>query len=464
MLFVALLTSCTKEPVMVTPVKPKFNPAAARLDVYPLNWETIDYMPTPAGVPSVLVPWASGASRQFSKEIANDYKRIEGWELLYNTFNTQRIEDNWYFILYNKYRGLVRMYYYVPSSANYISTANIVHKLATEGTYAPSSPILNFADQEIVDVNRNSRFASMVERWQVARATWYAYQYELAYDANVINQNYTNFSFLWGVRSTQITQAKLNGTIEGTLKGSIKQEGTDFTISNTINAAGNGQIIVNGKSDADNLLVSLGQAAVTKIKDAITGGVAGLVSNFFSGIFKKSTTDENVNLKVQATIGLQGTLTSDLLITSPAFAISGYNQTATPGFSPAYNQPLGVFYLSARPIVNQAITQEYYDSSCRTCYNTYYTYTIRPLQYIFNPAVTGIARITQQQVQIIARRRDGTGTETINGIRYYVGASLGSTNSSLTIVGVRVTLTVTPNDGSPVSTIVRTFLPTVTNI
>jgi len=447
----------------------------------PLDWEHINFMPTPTGMQEVVVPWGSGASRQFTPEIANDYKSIDGWELVYNTFRTALpAPDRWYFVLYNRYRGLLRMYYYIPSTANFINSSNITHTLAIEGTYAASSPMMNFAGQDIIDVNTKSAFASTIEQWQVAPATWYAIQYEIVYDPNMSVQNFNTFNFNWAIRSSQITDVNINGTASGTLTGTIALPGTNFTISPSFSIDGSNNkstITVNGSSDADKLKPTLGQTIVNNIKTAITSGLQGLVKNILGGLFKKSSTtpEENVNLKLNANIALKGTLTSSFLITAPSFAIPGYNQASTPGYEPGYSDPLGVFYISAKPVIKVHTTQapappawdngNYYINDFSIDENSF--------NLIFNPKVTDRAQITNIQQQILLNSYDYSGGSYFNQIAAqleYIGNRTVATNTSMDgsnfqpnefPIYLRISFDVVPNNGAPASTIVKTFLATV---
>lgn len=440
---------------------------AGRIDPYPLNWEVLDYMPTPPGMPAVLVPWASGASRQFTKEKANDYRKANGWELLYNTFNTTQMQDQWYFILYNKYRGLIRMYYYVPSSANFITSSNIVHKLGIEGAYASQSPMMNFAAQPVVDVGVKSPFASVAEPWQVARSTWYLLEHELAYDAAVSGQNYNSFSFIWPVRSNQITQVQLNGNIDGTLKGRVDVPGFDFTINSSVTTNRAGNLTIGGSSDTDKLS-ALGQAFLNGAKSALQKAGAGIVSGILSGILGKNsaTNEDNVNLKLQATVKMTGTLTSDFLVGSTGFAIPGYNQTNTVGFSPAYNAPLGVFYISNKPTVKETVyvTPQTGPNGEQLVPRRQYVYQPEPssFQMIYNPTVTAIANISDVLYEVVVNDPGMSyqvvgAKEDMGGYYYYTGGLVGVDQTSAGIVGVRVTFKVTPNDGSPAVTTSKTF-------
>jgi hypothetical protein len=449
---------------------------------FPLDWETIDFMPTPPGTPTVVVPWGSGASSQFTKEMSNDFRKADGWTLVYNTFNTTNTPDNWYFMLYNVYRGLLRLYYYVPANTNFISSANIVHMLSTEGAYATNSPILNFAGKDVVKADTNYTTTSMVEQWQVARGTWYILQYELAYDQNMSSQNYNTFSFKWPVRSTQVTNVFINGIGSGTLTGSISVPGSNLTVAPSFNIDGSTNnsttITVNGASDADKLKPTLGTTIVNAIKGGLTSGITGVVKNVLSGLFKKSDApaEQSVNLKLQAKIDLKGTLTSDYLITAPSFAIPGYPQSNTPGILPAYGNPLGIFYITNKPNLTKTSTtvrREYPDGT--PYFRTTYTLSIRGNSYqlIFNPYVTSIATIQNIKADIVSLnpnadnqyiRIHGT-KEIISGYTLAYGHVTGGTADdealSFGTLAVRITFEVVPLNGAPASVISKCFLATV---
>lgn len=109
-----------------------------------LDWENISFMPTPPNTPLIPVPWQGGlGGAKIDDDIIFDYKHENGWELVYNTFSTTASYNPQYFMLYNKYRGLLRVYFYITLNSNYPSS-NITHFLNLRGAYASGSPILNF--------------------------------------------------------------------------------------------------------------------------------------------------------------------------------------------------------------------------------------------------------------------------------------------------------------------------------
>lgn len=83
------------------------------------DWENVDYMPTPPGQTSIPSPWIGQGSiaSNIGIDISNDRKASDGWELVYNTFDSKSQGNliNPYFVLYNKYRGIMRIFLYTTT-------------------------------------------------------------------------------------------------------------------------------------------------------------------------------------------------------------------------------------------------------------------------------------------------------------------------------------------------------------
>lgn len=120
------------------------------------DWESADWMPTPLGQSRIGMPWmGQGAlDLNYGLEIINDYKRSDGWELVYNTFSENSPPlVNPYFILYNKYRGILRLYYYTTTS--FVSNSSYI---TTEIEISSNrSCILNYLDTDFVDISEGNK-------------------------------------------------------------------------------------------------------------------------------------------------------------------------------------------------------------------------------------------------------------------------------------------------------------------
>lgn len=79
-----------------------------------LNWENADWMPTPPGQSRIPSPWVGAGSlaSTYGMDVVNDRMASDGWTLLYNTFDANAPGQlvNPYFVLYNKYRGTMRIF------------------------------------------------------------------------------------------------------------------------------------------------------------------------------------------------------------------------------------------------------------------------------------------------------------------------------------------------------------------
>jgi hypothetical protein len=441
--------------------------SGARYNTYPFDWEGAnkDFMPTPSGI-LIETPWNNGPF--IDKGMLNDRKASEGWELYLNTFNTSAIQQPTYFALYNKYRGIMRIYYYTYNITN-IPSSQILHKIATKGSYATNSKVLNFASRFIVDVASGTNQTSLLTtdpQTQVAPNTWYAFEYELAYDQNLAPQNFGTFSFDWFPFSTSFSNITVNGTQQGSITGNMSMDGAGLNIAggSTFNLAGQQAIFnVVGKDAADKFLPMLGQAVVNGLKDAITDGIGGIVAGFASGIFGAGNED-NVDLKVNTTISLTGTIGTNYVLTPLEFAASGYDQSAT-GMEPHYSGALGVFYLSNRPTVNETIhiTSQTDGNGFPIAPRYSYEYQSDPgsATLIFNSDVTSQATIQNVQWDVVLQDQYhpvAGAHENIPGLGLtYTGSYMFTDDYQGAILCTRISFDVVPNNGSPRVKIVKSF-------
>lgn len=103
-----------------------------------------------------MSPWSGSGSLlgTYGTDIINDRKKSEGWTLLYNSFTSDAnlYTPNPFFVLYNKYRGIMRIFYYATDPF-ITSSSNIIDNLSIISDHYSSS-IFNLADQHIIQVNK----------------------------------------------------------------------------------------------------------------------------------------------------------------------------------------------------------------------------------------------------------------------------------------------------------------------
>lgn len=193
------------------------------------DWENADWMPTPSMQSRIPSPWSGQGSLvgTYGIDIVNDRKAFDGWELLYNTFDSNVTAPlvNPYFVLYNKYRGIMRIYLYLTTS--FVTTSSYIQDGITVVSNRKTS-ILNYLGQDIIDLDKepNKQYmqmqpAPMDGSLPLAANRWYMMQYELAYDPNLADIPYKDIQFSWTLNYYNVQQISLGGNITGSLNGTI---------------------------------------------------------------------------------------------------------------------------------------------------------------------------------------------------------------------------------------------------
>lgn len=517
-----LSAGCKKEILVDSRVpRPSLNERNLAVTPYTFNWETVDWMPTPPGQSQIPPPWIGQGSiaGTYGADVVNDHKAADGWVLVYNTFNPNAPGSlvNPYFMLYNKYRGLLRIYFFVTTPFVYPSTY-IVDGLQVVSS-SKTSNILNYLGTDLVNYSGgNQTLFNQIEpaplngSQPLASNKWYMLQYELAYDSKMSTYGYQDIQLSWFMNFNSVSSISLGGTATSTIKTatgaqssalpSALQKGGQVLGTSALSIVGAGAVQSAQTDSTGNNTMGLSPnifkavlKGVTGAVSAATGGIAGAVVNIFSAIIGGSSSAPTVNLNMNTSINLSGTLTtSGSFPSSPTSVyVPGTIITqAAQNYIPLYNSPLGVFYLSTTP---QVICK--YTSGLTS--TTTYSLPANELNgsnLIFNPVVTGSAKIQNIKEEIVLMDADktypytwsseagsyygffsATGTKEIvgnhtvysgtsftaysDGLDYYDSAngienfSPGQeVNSGL---GIRITFDVVPNSGAPKTTIVKTF-------
>lgn len=484
------------------------------------NWDNADYMPTPAGH-SIHVPWYVGASgsiaANYDADVYSDHKASDGWVMLYSNFSSTTYTPSPYFILYNKYRGLMRIYQY-NDNQTLTTSSQVFSGINWAGNGNGSNKVLSFLGNSIVDVNNPKTAYYAVEpspknssELPVHPNKWYMLQYELAYDPSIVKtSSQTPPTLTWYMNYNNITQMSLGGTLKSNVGGSAgssdfasKLESALTGMPQTVGKIGFYSLGANALSKnpglPTNFYNSL-KSAFTNGLNAATGGAVGTIYGLVSGIFGGSSNSATATMNIDATLTLNGTSTSsgNLLPGTPVYmpgslATYGENNTyyVTTGQLPVYNSNLGVFNLSGRPSVPSKYYSGHYQEGAGP-YNWYVTYKDISLTKIdnsgliqYNPAVLSYANVevVQQDVLLIVTNdidqytgtevyieHTGGSTEVIGNYKHvivnssYVGFSRNSDifypEFNLEYIkAVRFVIKVTPKYGSKKpSLIVKTFL------
>lgn len=496
--------------------KNEINDIPVTRGVYPstFDWENIDFMPTPSGQTPIPSPWSGQGSiaSLHGMDVVNDRKAADGWELLYNTFDSSQTAPlvNPYFVLYNKYSGIIRFYQYLTTQ--FVQSSSYVHD-AISVVSTHQTTMLNFLGVDVVDISSKRQSygqiqpTAMDDSRPLASNKWYMMQYELAYDPQMSNLSYTDIALSWSMNYTNVVDFKLDGELAGKITGTIGSS------SNELSKAGKkaGETVVVGvlagvgdtflqkhkaaEGEPNNNTLGLSNSIFTSVlsgvQKAISGaakGIPGAISGLCSAMFKGENSGvKMVNLALQADITLVGTGTEGgSFPSSPtSFWMPGTNIPSTAiGYLPLYNKPLGVFNIVYTP--TNRIVCEYSTDYVWPTYAQIGTCTLYrddewwPYCLVINPEVRKIADVQVEKMELIAVSKyeklsvsttKSTGTEELMGQygKAYVDPGILSTVSlSKTNPGnvpqypnpfkcfVRYTVQVKPKNGAPIYTIVKT--------
>ncbi len=106
------------------------------------NWETLEstLILTKTGQLEVNLPWAKEVSTTIPQDIRMDVKKSNGWEMAYSSMNKKGLSDCNYFMLYNRYLGILRVFYYVTDAITASSNYSFEVDLGASGNNSSKYP------------------------------------------------------------------------------------------------------------------------------------------------------------------------------------------------------------------------------------------------------------------------------------------------------------------------------------
>ena len=440
------LTGCTDEIVQPQPKSSGGELLSRGAYDYPaVEWDNVDHLAVACNlVPTVTtlpLPWDNGQtgndgipSDWIDHNLKNTdpkkrpYSRQNGWEMICHNLSdpTQPAK---YFGLYNKYTGLLRLFFYEISNAAGQGTSHAWAGFRVSG----STALLNFSGSyplAMSDRMNNPMVFSSTEcnigqsnmdRKGYKANKWYGLEVELAYDANAISTN-TISARLWGQYLTSIS---MTGTANGSIKGNVQtvysnstpigsQISVNANIGNTTVKTGETAATEELKAKADkggnffnnmwnNIKGQLPQLAGKVAKegiDALMSGGSTLITHGLSKLLglsgRKTVTPMTATSKVDLGITSQLSLTG-----SEETSVVGFGEISDfmlPQFATnnkLYTGKLGVWNLQDYPklYVDLMMTSMYYpkelvpNPSCPRAYYPTYTYTLSSGDLVVNPDI-----------------------------------------------------------------------------
>jgi len=458
--------------------------------------------------PSEIVPapWATGVGRSFPIEYLDDYSAADGWELYHNTFTAERKTNDPYFIIYNKFRGVMRLYFYMlPRSG--AATDVVTFQLDLRGSVNNSS-ILNFEQGEIIDKSINNTVSTKVQNEKIIQAgSWYAEEFEMAYDPLLRNTSYIANQLRWSMYSTNISTITLDGTQKGTIDGTIQTPtstgsglfGSLLKGAVSVGLGKLGVLTAGAKILGNFFSKQFGPLKLDQVKEGIEEAGKGEMKNGGKSIFNaivKAVKGENggpgyseqkVNLKLNSAINLAGNIASSPEgMFNPVVFISGTQGLAdiAPDYIPNYTGALGVFNIDNTPSVDiYSIIPPV--PEVPTNLKTYiYSYVVDEASFnlqfnqdVINSSTTG-ASIQNLKKEVVLVRSSTIPNDVVGNTEYldlstivYTGHT-GVTTEYVTArnsfpaptnVYVRISFDVVPANGSAPVKIIKTFKANAVN-
>lgn len=518
-LFSLFLTSCERE--IVAPQKAiAVKGSTDVITPYYFDWDNADFMPTPPGY-TIYVPWSIGATGSingtYDADVWSDHYAADGWIMLYSTFSPSTYSSMPYFILYNRYRGLMRIYQYNDNSG--LTTSSYLQDgLAWAGNGNGSDKVLDFLGRDFVDINTKQTLYTAIQPGPingdkpVAPNKWYMLQYELAYDPAVVPTTSNTPPLLsWYLNYYDITDVTLGGTWQGTLNGTIGSSTLQQSISGELVSAGKnfgrqtlsalGKDFFGGtnKMGFENSIFNILKTSVESAMATTPANLPGSIMNIFSAVVGgKTSGTQTLKADINATLSLKGTNTNQgSLLPSTSIAMPGSlaqdangNYYYTAGYVPLYNKNLGVFSLKSKPTVYKTRSTP---KKVYTEWGVYYDYTdtytknnSAILSLInFNPALFNsnsdgatYSNLTYEVIIENIETFDGGGEfARVSGrLENHHGNAAYTNKTSVTAsyrmaravpatgtAAIRISFNVVPNNGGPISTIAKTFHANVVN-
>lgn len=425
---------------------------------YDLYWNN----PTSGSATGVLLPWFQTTSSAYSDLAADydssqiDFYQQEGWVLLAKDFGSSSpVNGPPYFLLYNKYRGIVRVFVYdVHSSYSYGQMQLSVVPGAT------STPLLTFNSgipHFINDYDSGGDLSSVWEVFPIATGRWSYCDFTVAgYDPSIATKDLQLQFHMFGVDTAGVT---LNGgqTINQVLTAqeadgiqTSSSDGTSAFSNAMVNLKNAGSAVKALPSDTalvpssewyKSPLVSIAQGALDvaswiPLVSDIAGFARGILG-VFTGGGGGNQMSAPTPLDFNGSISMSGTWTQTKDFGVIDIPIPGSVAQANPDGTGDYGNPIGVFNLTAEPTVDYCykVTSEVAtaDPSVYQLYGDLYL-RAEPPNVVYNPhdglqlaSATAAVVDTIYGMQTPYTPLGSLSNSTFESLTsQYIGASLGS--------------------------------------
>jgi hypothetical protein len=312
--------------------------------------------------PNVTLPYFTniGPADVLNNPAGRDILPADGWVLAYRDFGTPtRGATMPLFILYNRYRGILRFFVYNSLIPQQVFTMLSVHLTQPDSTKAMA--LFNFASGGFLSSYNPQE--EIVAMGAFEPQQWSYVDFQLAYDPTPKTDARLHFHF----QAIDVTDTSQSGTL--TLN-QVLSEADINTADPTADAAQAIKVAANDYHTVSKAIGDLNQAAtkspsawwVPIVKPLLTGTIANLVpglasvAGFISSLIAGPSAAQNMPLDFTGQIQLSGQNNQTLALFDFELAVPGtpHSDPNDPAL-PLFDQPVGIFNLSAEPVLTLSV-------------------------------------------------------------------------------------------------------------
>jgi len=344
-------------------------------------------------------PWtlSSPFYSEFTGGVAftKDYEPEDGWVLLFRNFGSEQNYLRYpYFLLYNKYTGLLRAFILVDSEENY-TTGNL--SLAFGSELPNTTALLTHASHRAWAADLYKKELTAVAVTEIHNGYWIYVDFATAYDPHT--KDVTGSALEFRLDGVNITDLFLNGTLSLTQvlpKSVTPAEQSTYTLKDLVADGKHVAGFYNtfqtyqkkfkeaaDKQTNNELKQKLGEVLKTWTYQnlPLIGVGIGLVDLFIGGGREKKV-ESPVPMVFSGDMSLKGTMKERNFITKFSIQTPG-TKHQYPNFVPLYDYPLGIFNLRTTPVLQ---SRTYWQKEGPNLYMEYTSYKVmNDLDWVVNP-------------------------------------------------------------------------------
>jgi hypothetical protein len=403
------------------------------------DWESTDcknWFYNANGIELLPHPFCSTSQSGRVKQISDlgDYKKENGWVLIKREFGCYAALNNTgkkfpYFILYNKYAGLLRMFVNAPSLSSETVKYNYIFKLSAvnRATSITSPNPCKTPDKYLASSVTDD--AIFYYHPETKGGSWIVGEFNLNFDPNIANLVYNQSQIK--IELLLATSQDIKATIKGTTTAYSESDINGINFSSSKNDEGKfqakGDKIISFATKGNDGLVKLNKGiensadkmdewsetlpglnpfkyklrGLTALTDPNNGGIGKPIAKFFDltkkvgesvgmfgdalnaidaigdftgwwNLFSSNTSGPAVTPPTTTIYDLsfEGKISATQLQTEATFTVPGINnQVNVTNYYSYYNSPLGIFNLQTSPTAKKVVYDRYIGVDQQTNYS-----------------------------------------------------------------------------------------------